>query len=161
MTELAKREGFFEDLFDFRKDMDELFHRMVNRSPWVARPVGQWLREVPPVEAWVDKDGKNFHARIALPGIDPQNIQLNAQNSTLSISAERKETRESKDVNYLRREFTYGSLERTLTLPEGVEADKITAESANGVLEISAPIAAGALPRRIEIKAAKSKSAGA
>jgi HSP20 family protein len=161
MTELAKREGFFEDLFDFRKDMDELFHRMVNRSPWVARPVGQWLREVPPVEAWVDKDGKNFHARIALPGIDPQNVQLNVQNGTLSISAERKETRESKDVNYLRREFTYGSLERTLTLPEGVEVDKITAESNNGVLEISAPIAAGALPRRIEIKAAKSKSAGA
>jgi len=162
MTELAKREGRFEDLFDFRQDLDELFNRMLNRGPWATGRIGQWLREAPPVEAWVAKDGKNYHVRVALPGVDPQDVQLNVQGNALSISAERKESRESKDVNYLRREFTYGSLDRTLTLPQGVEADKITAEFTNGVLEISAPIAAAALPRRIEVKAAaKSKTAAA
>ena len=80
----------------------------------------------------------------------------------LSIKAERKETRESKDVNYLRREFSYGALERTLELPEGADTSKITAEYNNGVLEINAPIAAAALPRRIEITStAKSKAASA
>jgi len=43
--------------------------------------------------------------------------------------------------------------ERTLTLPEGVTVEKLTAEYMNGVLEITAPVAAAALPRKIEIKA--------
>jgi HSP20 family protein len=163
MTKLAKREGLFEDLFDFRQDLDELFNRMLSRSPWLSERVAPLLQpEVPPVEAWVDKDGKNYHVRVAVPGIDPQNVQLNIQGNTLSIRGERKESREAKDVNYLRREISYGAVDRTLVLPEGVETDKITAEYNNGVLEIGAPIASAALPRRIEIKAAvKTKTAGA
>ena len=50
-------------------------------------------------------------------------------------------------------EIIYGVFERTLTLPEGVTVEKLTAEYMNGVLEITAPVAAAALPRKIEIKA--------
>jgi HSP20 family protein len=52
----------------------------------------------------------------------------------------------------LYREINYGTFQRTLTLPEGVDAEKISAEFNNGLLEITAPIAAAALPRRVEIK---------
>jgi hypothetical protein len=48
----------------------------------------------------------------------------------------------------------YGAFERTLPLPDGVDANKLEAEYNNGVLEITAPIAASALPRRIEVKSA-------
>ena len=57
-----------------------------------------------------------------------------------------------KDVNFLHEEISYGAFERTFTLPEGVDADKMTADYQNGVLEITAPVAASALPRRIEIR---------
>jgi len=52
----------------------------------------------------------------------------------------------------LHEEISYGKFERTFTLPEGVDTDKLTAEYQNGVLEITAPVAAAALPRRIEIR---------
>ena len=80
------------------------------------------------------------------------NIQV--QGNVLHVSGERKVTSENKAADYYQRELVYGSFERTIMLPEGVESDKLNAEYRNGVLEISAPILAAALPRRIEIKAA-------
>lgn len=162
MAKLAKSEGLFEDLFDFRQSIDDLFNRMVSRSPWLGERLTELRSEVPPVEAWMDKDGKSYHLRVSLPGIDPQNVQLNVQGNTLSIHGERKESLESKEAQFLRREISYGTIDRTLALPEGVEVGKLNAEYNNGLLEISAPVATGALPRRIEIKsAARSKTAGA
>jgi len=162
MTNLARRGSFFGDLFDFRREFDDMFNRLLSEQPWGAVRSVASAPEVPAIDAWVDKEGKSYHVRLALAGVDPQNVQLNVQGNMLSITAERKETRESKDVNFLRREFSYGTLERTLELPEGTDTGKITAEYNNGVLEISAPIAAAALPRRIEIKSAvKPKAASA
>lgn len=162
MTKLAKRESFFENLFDFRRDFDELFNRLTTGWPFSAQPVPRLAQRVPPVEAWVDSKTKRYHLRVALPGIDPDSVQLNLQGNTLTVSAERKESRETKEVNYLHRELSYGTFERTLTLPEGVETEKISAEYQNGVLEITAPITAAALPRRIEVKGLpKAKGVGA
>ena len=162
MNNLARRGSFFGDLFDFRRDFDEMFNRLLSEQPWGTARLAAPAPEVPAIDAWVDKEGKNYHVNLALPGVDPQDVKLNVQGNLLSVSAERKESRETKDVNYLRRELSYGSLERTIALPEGTDASKITAEYNNGVLEITAPIAAAALPRRIEIKsAAKAKTAGA
>jgi HSP20 family protein len=55
-------------------------------------------------------------------------------------------------IELLEREVAYGVFERTLTLPEGVIVEKLTAEYVNGVLEIAAPISVAALPRKIEVK---------
>ena len=57
-----------------------------------------------------------------------------------------------KEIELIEQEVAYGVFERTLTLPEGVNVEKLTAEYVNGVLEITAPIAVAALPRKIEIK---------
>jgi HSP20 family protein len=162
MTDLTKQEGLFDDLFDFRKGLDELYNRMLSRSPWLSERVAQLRPEMPPIETWIDRDEKTYHLRLALPGVDPQDVQLNVQGNVLSVRAERKNSRESKEANFLRREISYGVLERRVPLPEGVEASKITAEQNNGLLEISAPIATAALPRRIEVKSSsKSKTVGA
>jgi HSP20 family protein len=106
----------------------------------------------PPIEAWVDKDTKKYHLRMALPGVDQNKVELNLRGNILTISAERKASREAKEVDYLYRELSYGTFRRTLTLPEGVDTEKINAEYNNGLLEITAPMAAAALPRRVEIK---------
>ena len=89
---------------------------------------------------------------MALPGVDPNKVDLKMQGNMLTISAERKEGHEARDVDYLYRELSYGTFKRTLILPEGVDADKISAEFSNGILEVTAPVAAAALPRRVEIK---------
>ena len=90
--------------------------------------------------------------------IDPKDVNIQVHGDTLSVTGERKVTNESKEANYYHREISYGSFERAIALPEGVETDKINAEYRNGVLEITAPISAAALPRRIEIKSAQPES---
>jgi HSP20 family protein len=157
MTSLMLRDPFFSDLFDFRRDFDEFFNRVFGTLNW------PWTNErpaltpgtfafTPAIESYVDREARRFICRVMLPGVDPNDVNLQVQGNTLTISGERKLHREEKDVDYLHRETVYGSFTRTLTLPEGVEADKLTAEYRNGVLEISAPVSSAALPRRIEIK---------
>jgi HSP20 family protein len=159
MTNLVPRGSFFQDLFDFRRDFDQIFNRMLTGAPLgYERAAGSSLIMAPPVETFIDKDGKSFHCRISLPGVDPKEVQIHAQGNSLTISGERKIDNVTKEADFHHREIWYGAFERTLPLPDGVDANKLEAEYTNGVLELTAPIAASALPRRIEIRSApKSK----
>lgn len=153
MTNLIPRGSLFQDLFDFRRDFDQIFNRMVSGWPLSdERSLAASSTFAPAVESYVDQDGKKYHCRVSLPGVDPKDVQIHAQGNTLTLSGERKVNRSSKDVDLLHEEISYGAFERTFTLPEGVDADKMTADYQNGVLEITAPVAASALPRRIEIR---------
>jgi HSP20 family protein len=154
MNNLVPRDNFFQDLFDFRRDFDQIFNRMLSGSPFFGEDRTTQTTNVlaPAVQAYVDKDGKSYHCRVSLPGVDPKDVQIQAQGNTLAISGERKVSQTARDVDYLQNEIWYGTFERTLTLPEGVDVEKLNAEYHNGVLEITAPIAASAAPRRIEIK---------
>jgi HSP20 family protein len=91
---------------------------------------------------------------VTLPGVEPKDLQIHAQGNLLTIRGERKLTHKAKETEFFEEEIAYGVFERTLTLPEGVNGEKLTAEYVNGVLEITAPIAAAALPRKIEVKTA-------
>ena len=74
--------------------------------------------------------------RAEIPGIDPdKDIEVSVENDLLTIRGERHE--ESKDKN--RREFHYGSFRRTVSLPKGADADKITASYTDGMLEVRVP----------------------
>jgi HSP20 family protein len=152
MANLAGRDTFFNDLFDFRRDLNGIFSRLVTGGPPASERALRMIAAVPPVEAWIDKDEKKYHLSIALAGVDPKDIQLHVQGNNLTVSGEQKASEEKKDVNYQHQEFSYGRFERTITLPEGVDTEKLTAEFKNGVLEITAPLSANALPRKIEIK---------
>src|SRR6266581_5892230 len=106
----------------------------------------------PAVEAYVDKEGKKYVCRVTLPGVEPKDLQIHAQANVLTIRGERKLTHSTKEIELMEGEIVYGVFERTLELPEGVNVEKLTAEYVNGVLEITAPVAAAALPRKIEVK---------
>jgi HSP20 family protein len=155
MTNLVLREPLFEDLFDFRRDFDRIFSRMLAVKPrGKEEEVAPWatFNFAPAIESYVDKEGKMYVAKVSLPGIEPKEVQIHVQGNLLTITGERKLEKKTKEAHYLHEEVTYGKFERTLELPEGVIIEKMTAEFVNGVLEITAPVAAAALPRRIEIK---------
>ena len=148
--------NFYEDLFGVRREFDEMFNRILSGRPWAARPelpvFNQGFNFTPAVEAFVDKEGKKYVCRVTLPGVEPKDLQVHAQGNLLTIHGERKFTRNVKEVELMEQEVAYGVFDRTITLPEGVIVDKLTAEYVNGVLEITAPITVAALPRKIEIK---------
>jgi HSP20 family protein len=106
---------------------------------------------VPPIEAWVHKQENQYHLSVALPDVDPKEIQLNLEGNNLIISGEYR-TGEKANTEYLRNEFAEGAFERRLTLPKGIELDKLAARYGQGVLEIVAPMSGSAIPRRIGIK---------
>ena len=162
MTFLARRTNPIDDLFDFRRDFDGMFNRLLNSSGIAENGASGLIVAVPPIEAWLDNEKKQYHLSVALAGVDPKDVQINLQGNNLVISGEQKCNEEKKDANYLQREFTYGRFERVVTLPEGVDTGKITAEYNNGVLEITAPLSAAAQPKRIEINSSsKSKTTAA
>jgi HSP20 family protein len=153
MRSLIPRDNFFQDLFDFRRDFDLMFNRFLSWPSAQGEPMMTTTGFSPAIECFIDKEGKKFYCQVMLPGVDPKDVNLQVQGNTLTISGERSETRETKEADYLRREITYGSFQRSVPLPEGVDKDKLNAEYRNGILEVTAPIAAAALPRKVEIKA--------
>jgi HSP20 family protein len=162
VANLAKRENAFEELFDFRRDFDGLFNRLLAGPVFNSGAPRRLIVAVPPIEAWVDSKEKQFHMSIAIPGVDPKQIQLNVQGNDLTIAGEQKSAEETKDANFLLREFAYGAFQRTVTMPEGVDTSKLSAEYRNGMLEIVAPLTTAATPKQIEIKSEdKTKSASA
>ena len=154
MTNLILRDNLFEDLFDARREFDKVFNRMLTARPWAKEETTQLagFDFVPAVETHVDKEAKKYVCKIFLPGIDPKEVHISVEANVLTITGERKIEKRTKEAEYYHEEFNYGKFERTLELPEGVNTEKFYAEFVNGVLEITAPIAAVALPRKIEIK---------
>lgn len=96
------------------------------------------------------RDGDHFVARIDLPGVDPSTIDVDMEERTLTIRAER--AAHDKDVRWLTRERPTGTFARQLTLGHGVALDKIDAHYADGVLELTIPVAEEAKPRKISVQ---------
>ena len=116
-------------------------------SPWPAvLPFGQ--TQTFRVEDYTE-DGK-YLIRAELPGVDPaKDLEVTVEPGLLTIHAERHE--ESKQDRHS--EFKYGSLTRTVTLPEGADPDKITATYDKGILKVAVPVPEEAKPatRRITV----------
>jgi HSP20 family protein len=159
MFSLVKPRSFYQDLFDFRRDFDEIFNRLTGEWPVAGEPKLLSAGFAPAVEAWTDPETKRYYLHVALPGVDPKDVTIEVQGNILKIAGQHKAVETKQAVDFLHREFTYGSFERQLSLPDGVEAEKLAAEFNNGVLEITAPIATAALPRKIEIKRVLKKAA--
>ena len=156
MTNLVLRDSLFEDVVGFRRELDRIFNRILNEKPWgkeqwTPRTLGKFA---PAIEAYVDNEIKKYVCRVSLPGIEPKEVQIHVQGNYLTITGERKFTRTVKEQEVLHEEINYGKFERELELPEGVVLEKLVAEFVNGVLEITAPVSASALPRKIEIRTA-------
>lgn len=86
-----------------------------------------------------------------LPGLSEDDVQIEMRDNVLTISGERRAQFEDKQNGYHRVERAFGSFARSLTLPDGVDADKIAASFDKGVLEVTIPKPEERKPRRIEI----------
>ena len=105
---------------------------------------------VPPVESYV-KDSY-LVVRPDVPGLDHKDIEISVLHDVLTIKGERKDEKEVKEKDYLRREVSYGSFERRVSLPEGAEIDKIQATFKNGVVEVSIRLPKGIEGKKIPLQ---------
>ncbi len=98
-----------------------------------------------------EEDGRYvIHADV--PGVDPKDIEVSMEDGVLTLAGERKSETTQESNGWKRTERLTGRFLRRFTLPEGADAEGISAKGTNGVLEISIPKLAKVQPRRIEIK---------
>nr|NIQ93207.1 Hsp20/alpha crystallin family protein [Desulfuromonadales bacterium]NIR33245.1 Hsp20/alpha crystallin family protein [Desulfuromonadales bacterium]NIS39552.1 Hsp20/alpha crystallin family protein [Desulfuromonadales bacterium] len=93
-----------------------------------------------------------LYVEALVPGIDAENLELSVMRGVLTLSGERK-AENGKEKTWHRRERGAGKFMRTVELPVEVDADKVKAEYANGVLTVTLPKAESAKPKRISIEA--------
>jgi HSP20 family protein len=104
----------------------------------------------PAVDVAEDKD--TIHVKVEVPGMDEKDLKVNFEDGVLTVSGERQFERR-EDREYHRIERTYGSFERTFSLPRSVDGGAIVANYRNGVLEIDIPKKEESKPRQIQINA--------
>jgi len=104
----------------------------------------------PAMDLVEEKDKLVVH--LELPGIDAKNVRIDLQHDTLVVQGERQEDREDGKGKYLKREHIYGSFQRSIRLPYGVQADKVKAQYKDGIMTITLPKAEEFVGRQIPIE---------
>ena len=105
---------------------------------------------VPQIASYVD--GNSICIRADLPGVDPQEVELTVEDNQLTLKGERKAEQEQQNGNRLAQEVQYGAFARTFTLPEGVMAEGLQASYHNGVLEVTVPLPAAKLAKKVPVQ---------
>jgi len=126
----------FRDLFSMERDMNRLFADLGALPPITRQERGEFLL-TPSID--VMNRGEDLVVRAEMPGIKPGDIDISVVDDVLTIRGKRVEEKETKEEDYLLRESTWGEFVRTMRLPRGVNAEKIHAETHEGILEIIVP----------------------
>jgi len=140
MTAALTRWDPFVELADLRTRFDRLLGEVSD---------GREHRWKPAID--VVRDGDDLVLKVDLPGIKPEEVKIEVEDDVLTVSGEHEETTEEKDKDFVRRERRFGSFDRSLALPAGVDPKKIEAKTHDGVLEVRIPLPKKAKKEAIQI----------
>jgi HSP20 family protein len=130
--------------------MEDLLPRFVDGATNdAAQAAASWL---PAAEGRIEEG--SYVIQFALPGVDPKEVNVSLMDNVLTVKGERKGGRDTTGKDYFVREMVYGPFQRSVALPEGVDAAQVKATYANGMLEVRVPAPRAATPTTIEVKAA-------
>jgi HSP20 family protein len=110
----------------------------------------------PPVDIYEDEH--NITLKLEAPGIDEKDIDVRIDNNTLTVHGERKIEKEEKEENFRRVERQYGTFTRSFTLPSSVDVSQVSADYAQGVLNIKLAKKAEAKPKQIKVNVTGEKT---
>jgi HSP20 family protein len=132
----------------FSSEINRLFDSLFEPANGQANRSQRWAPAMDLIEA-----EDHFLLKADLPGLGEDDVAIEVQDNVLTVSGERKTEHERKEKGFYRLERSFGRFSRSLTLPEGVDADRISASFDKGVLAISIPKPEERKPRRISIGA--------
>jgi HSP20 family protein len=135
------------DLFGIQREMNRMFDGFFRGTNDEDYAISSWT---PAVD--IAEHDDEYLVKVELPGVNKDEVKLTLENNILTIRGEKKQEKETKKENYHRVERSYGSFQRSFTLPAAVKADKIDASYKDGILTVSLPKAEEAKPKQIEVK---------
>ncbi len=130
-------------LNQLQREMDNL----IRRDGDTTSPVSDWT---PAVDIAETENAFVLHADV--PGVKAEDIEINMENNVLTLSGQRDYQNAEEKNGFKRVERVRGKFYRRFSLPDSVDGEKISAKTANGVLEITIPKQAKVLPRKIAIQ---------
>jgi HSP20 family protein len=132
---------------DFRQEMNQLMNQFLSSEDGGE----QGLSFAPRTNLAETEQG--YEVTLDLPGMKPEEFNIELREGQLWITGERKQEKEEKGKTYHRVERQYGQFRRVIPLDVPVDAEKVEAEYKEGVLRVTVPKTEGARPKRIEVKA--------
>ena len=124
----------YEDIFNFHREADRLFNQFWNDLPSRSARSTSY-----PFQVHTNDDG--WRVDIPMPGIDPAHVNLEVAGNTLTVRAEQQGGSGDGEMRF----------EQTLTMPQFIDLDKLTAAHRHGMLELTLPLKESVKPRRIQI----------
>ena len=125
----------FEDIFNFQREADRLFNQFWNELP--SRSVRSVAH---PFQVYTTED--SWRLEIPLPGIDPKDVHIEVAGSSISVRAEQNGGHRDGESRY----------EQTMTVPQFLDLERITAAHRHGMLELTLPLKDSVKPRRVQIE---------
>jgi HSP20 family protein len=132
----------FRDLSRFFGDVYLRDEELTSRGSWV-----------PPVDIY-ETTGRDLIIKAELPDMNREDVEVTVENNTLTLRGNKSFPSDVKEEQFRRVERRYGSFVRSFTLPNTVDATKVSAEYKNGVLAVKLPFREEARPRTINVEVA-------
>jgi HSP20 family protein len=146
------------ELNSLQSEMNRLFNTFFDTPTTTGGNGGGAARRWVPSMDLVETD-EHFVLRADLPGLTEADVSIELEDNVLTVAGERKAEHEEKQEGFYRMERSFGQFRRSLTLPEGVDADKIAATFDKGVLEVRIPKPEERKPRRVAISVGEKPAA--
>lgn len=148
---VRQRNRLGRSLMSLQEDMNSLFQSFFGESGMPVWPSSGY-ESFPSID--IIENDKDFRIKAELAGMNPEDVEVSVTDGFLMIKGEKKEEKEEKGENYLRRESSFGSFQRTVALPETADTANAEASFKNGILSIDVPKKAEAIekPKKLQIK---------
>jgi HSP20 family protein len=127
----------FDDVFNFQREADRLFNQFWSDLPTRAAAAGS------STSFQVNATDDGWRIEVPMPGIDPNDVDLEVAGTTLTIRAEVSGDDKDKDA---------ARYEQTLTIPQFLDLEKLSASHRHGMLRLTLPLKESVKPRRIQIE---------
>jgi HSP20 family protein len=134
------------ELDSLQSDMNRLFDRFFGSTSGNGPTQRRWIPAMDIAET-----DDSVVLRSDLPGVKEDDVQIEVKDGVLTVSGERRDEHEEKGEDFHRVERSFGRFSRSLSLPDGVDPDKVEANFDNGVLEVRIPKPEETQPTRVEI----------
>jgi HSP20 family protein len=148
MTMALVRWEPFRELTALQNEMGRWMSQLAGATsgPGDGQSSPGWL---PAVDVWETEN--ELVLSFDLPGVSEDKVSVEVEDGTLTVSGERERTHEQTDERFYRYERRFGSFARSVSLPVGIDEDRIAASVKDGVLEVRVPKPETQKPRRIQV----------
>jgi HSP20 family protein len=134
------------ELDSLQSDVNRLFDSFFGSRPGDGIRRQRWV----PAMDLVEEDD-SLVLRADLPGMSEDDVDIEVKDGVLTVSGERKAEEKKQGEGYYRVERAFGSFSRSLSIPEGIDPEQVSAQFDDGVLEVRIPKPAERKPHRVQI----------